>query len=580
MRVSIKFSELVQLMSPVNYISAFKTFMSMLKTNQEFVGRANLLEFPIASISKTIYNNFKILELKYASLQIRMLAELQKLFGCQFHGTSHIVRTLVDLQIFAQQEDMDNELQKLLPNLKSLLWTELNSSSFYVTLLSQCFEPSDAELRFVLELCLEIIDQLIRNANYSRAALPSDVSSNFCLLSIKFIAKHPKLIKTQSVLFGQFVLQISQLLHSDISVESFNFIERKLIRAMIHSDDYWMREISFKVFKQFLEIIKSVDLIANYFEMFQKLLNKFWNPSTNVSTLSQMYLIHIVRFIMRRHPMIVHSRVNDPQQAEILMQIAKPDCQRRFAEACEKLTTDPTADNYYQLMRQMTILRFCDMELERKTMMKLCDLIGLMKNCDWTVNAGLIIKIMQIIIATRNIQHKLVLLLKLNPALNIETTKPFDLKLTLLELLLSFIPHAELKQGLPSLLSRELNRLRKEPENCEITARMNRSFLTEFRLIPWDIIGCLDELYGENSIYSEEERLLEVLQQSRDLKSVHKCPPVEHAKNDFLVTSQHSTRLQMILSYSEMIEKHQLTEQDLQNIRGISSNFQRLSANP
>jgi hypothetical protein len=448
-------------LSPSNYVNSFKIFLTMLKTNQSLIKESpGILELPVASVSRSFIETFKRVNenfdenrQKFLIMQARILKEIQKMFENQFRGTCYIVEAIVDLQSYLRNSTLNPKLTDILNKLKSSLWSELSSSNFYSAFFTKLKGPSNIE--FSLDLCTEIFDKIKESEEFLTVAMSKDKTSNFCLLTAQFIAENPEIIQTNPMIFSQTIEKITQVF---CMARNIKFTEREIIKSIV-SDDFWIGEVSFEIFREYLKIVDSDQEIAEKFVFFQKLLKKLWNPSVSLSTRAQFRVAEIVLFIGNHHVAVAKQHIVDKNSLAVLMNYSKPDCQEKFRNSVELISGDPSVGNYYSLIASTKALGFGEAELSQETLEKLCVLIKMTENCDWAVNSNLVVNIMQTILGTRDKKQKQILLLRFNSALHSDETKPFEVKLKLLELLFSFIPSAKVQEGLRKLLVRELNKL-------------------------------------------------------------------------------------------------------------------------
>lgn len=188
----------------------------------------------------------------------------------------------------------------------------------------------------------------------------------------------------------------------------------------------------------------------------------------------------------------------------------------------KKSTNDSSSpDAYSQIVYKISqLLCSANVSAESFNFLERELLKAIMKSdSDWS--SGLIVRIMQVIIALSNSQHKLILLLKINPALSIKKTKPVEINLKLLELLFSFVQLSDLKQRLPVLLSRELRKL---CDSCPVITRMVRKFLLECDSIPWNILQSLVSKFSDrrgilnvSTIATQSKTLITKLRMHRNI---------------------------------------------------------------
>lgn len=573
------------MISQFHYCNFVKLFMQMLRTNIVLAASegGNILELPVIFMSRNFCWTIKLLHqtptatnLKLAKIQLTVLAELHKMFPNNFHGTATMVQTVVELRCC--EGELSHELTALTTKFKDILWNQRHKQSFYSDFFDDFNDPSNRKMVSMYELCIEVIDDVSGDGgDLMRIAMSTNENSNFCLLLIKSMSSNPHLNPT---MFNQIILKITQLICAkNLDEKNFQFIEKELVKRIL-SNDYWMSFVSFSVFSEFLSQPKPTGAYSHYFKFFQKLLLKMWNLSTNPTSMSQLYIISIVKQMLKIHPELARHNDIDQSLFFLLNESSAPNkLQTSFLKALRLTIDTPSAANYYATMISLKLMAMGGInDSSCEAVPKFSELITtVVNNCNWNLHRGLMISIMEVMISTTDSQNKIIFLLKLNPALSNVENKPFEVKLKLLDLLLSYIPMSKLKIGLPGILIREFNKLL-----CDDSLVVQRAVLRkiESNFYNPDVMELTNSLTFDcdSKIVLTEDEILKLIIQSKGFKSVHKCPVIKHVE-----ASQASSRpsiylqpLYKILKYSETIQPHQLNENDQKIIQKIITNFQAI----
>jgi hypothetical protein len=147
----------------------------------------------------------------------------------------------------------------------------------------------------------------------------------------------------------------------------------------------------------------------------------------------------------------------------------------------------------------------------------------------------------------------------------------------ILDLLFSCITFAQLKLGLPGLVARELNKLLNgSVDNKDlITAR---AVLKKFasNIADPQVLELTKSINFNSSIALDQSvvDMLKILTNSRHFKSIHKCEQINHTK-DVNSNLNHSRHLNMILRYSELIQRENLSDSDHDLIQQIVRNLNK-----
>lgn len=558
--------------------------MHLLRTNIVLVATegGNILELPVICMSRNFCWTIKLLHqnptathLKLAKIQLTILAELHKMFPNNFHGTATMVQTVVELRCC--EGEFSHELKALTTKFKDILWNHRHKTSFYSDFFEDFNDSSNGKMVSMYELCIEVVDDVLENGGaLMRTAMSTNENSNFCLLFIKSIASNPHLNPT---MFNQIILKITQLFcDKNLDEKNFQFIEKQLVKRIL-SHDFWLSFVSFSVLSEFLSQPKPTGTRAHYFKFFQKLLLKMWNPSTSPTSMSQLYIISIVKQMLKVHPELARLNDIDHSLVFLLNESSAPGAQMSFLKSLRLTIDTPSTANYYAMMISLKLMALGGInDSSCEAVSKFSELITtVVVDCNWDLHRGLMISIMDVMISTTDSQNKIIFLLKLNPALSNGEKKPFEVKLKLLDLLLSYVPMSKLRFGLPGVLIREFNKLL-----CDDSLVVQRAVLRkiESKFHDPDVMELTNSLTFDcdSKIVLTEDQTLKLIKQSKGFKSVHKCSVIQHAKA-FQSSSRPSIHLQTlhkILKYSKTIQPHQLNENDQEIIQKIITNFQAI----
>lgn len=559
----------------VNYLPLSKIFMNQLKTNLEIVTRAeSTIELAVGFICRHFYWTFKSLTtcfdrsyLKLANFQLRIFSELQKMFPDSFQGFSSMITTLTEVQCCANEEILSDELTELVTKLQELLLSLRHSPSFYRDFFKPFTNASELKLNFCFDLCLATLELIADNGISLSTALPTEEDSNFALKIIQTMSECPQMIHQNPALYDQLTCGIKKLLLAEnLGAANFQFLECAIIKKML-SNDFWPSFICFQVLQDFMG---QLDDVADYLNFFVKLLRKIWNPSTSIATLPQLYVSRVVMFIVALHPHLLQQNDVDAGIISILTKELKHEASKSFEEAFEALVDAPSAGNYYETLLSMKTIGEAN-----KSIKTFCEAVKIIETCDWRLHSSLVVTIMDVIASTDDARCKMLLMLKLNPALSSSRSKPLEVKLKLIDLLFSFLPFMDLKFGLTGLMAREFNKLLNDPDNDLI---VKRAVLKEFEKNLHN--EHLQELMKsinfdcDVQMMTEDEKL-EILERSKHFKRQHECLSVVKMETSEAPTTDHSQRLQRILKYSEWLHTQQLTDTDRSMIRQISLNFEK-----
>lgn len=556
--------------------------MHFLKLNSELVICSDkVLEILVACVSRNfcwtisdLHRNFTPAHFKLANIQLKVLAEIQKMFPDNVHGTAAMVSTLVKLKCF--EGELNQELKTVTGMFKDLLWSHRLSPIFYSDFFNDVASPSDQQLVFLYRLCMEVICEISGNGVLLNTALTTHEDSNFCLLLIKSLSVNPQLLFLTPKLFDQIIIKIAQLLSAEnLGVKNFQFIEKELVKRIIQQD-FWASCVSFKIFTEFLEQLKSTEALEKYLNFFQKLLLRMWNSSTNPTSMSQLHIIRLVKLLLKLQPELSRSNSVDPRIA-LLSETSSPESRTRFIKTFQSTGNEPTSENYYETINRLKWLALKginDSKSSSEVVAKFSELItATVTDCDWNLYSGLILSVMDVMISTTDSQNKVIFMLKFNPALSNGKTKPLEVKLKLLELLFSFIPFARESIGLHGILVRELNKLLGDTDLI-----VQRAVLRKFRsqLPNPDVSKLKSSLKFDCDAKVEltEDEQLTIILKSKELKIVHKCSNVQHAKFVAETSVGDLKHLQMILKYSKSIQSQQVNENDRNLLHQIIGNFQ------
>lgn len=562
------------------YTGFAKPLMHVLRSNSTFVATSeDLMRLPVAYICRDFFWTIKKLNSnidepykKVINIQLKILAEIFKILPDNSKGMGEMLVTIWELECYSQDENFNPYLAELILIFKNVWWQQRHSSFFFKNFFKQIEQPSDGQLNLLYQKAIEVVDDMKENQELLNIALPSQESSNYCWLLLQSMSENPQLIHVDPNLHDRLILKIVELLCAD---KNFRFIEKLLMKGIVGTD-FWMSSICFEVLLGFLAQYRS-EIIGKYFTNFVKLLKNLWKPSAGVSTIPQLYVMSIVKFIINRHPQLANQK-HELEVIKILLRKPNAEASRKFQQAFQSMIRSPTASNYYATVTSLQELAINGLDnTNQEAMADFGSLISMTAECDWNLHSTMIISILDAIASTADVGKKIVLMLKLNPVLTKNPTMPLQVKIKLLAMLCTYIPSAQSKYGLTLVLIRELNRLLTEDDDLI----MKRA-----------VVSKLGELIGDNvyqtAAYLQEITLslkfdddlevkmsaddeLKILKKSKGLKRAHDCIAIDHRVESEPSITQN---LQHILDFSKQIESHRLTNVDKEIIRVINSNFE------
>lgn len=563
------------------YCNFAKLFMHLLKTNDELINKSgNYLQLPVVCLSqnfcwiiKKLHQNFTAAHLKLANIQLKILVELQRMFPDNFHGISAMVETVINLKGF--EEEFAEQLSTLIGKFKELLWTQRHSPVFYSDFFKTTIHPSEKQMTVMYELSIEVIDDISGNGLLMSTALSVNEDLNFCLLLIKSLSENPQLIHINPKLYDQITMKLAKLLVArNLGSKNFQFIEKVLIKQIL-SSHFWISFASFNVFLSFLEKLQAKSLWSEYFQFFQKLLLRMWNPSTEPITMSQLYIISMLKVILVLHPELIRMNIINPGYNFVFNKAsASKDSEGRFLKALQLTHEKRSASTYYETVKSLKTLSVYGInDSSSESASKFAELIITAVDSNWNLHSGLILSIMDVMIATSDSQNKILFMLKLNPALNNGEIKSTDVKLKLLDLIFSYIPLAKLRIGLPKILIRELNKLLSD-DDLFVQRAVIRKF--KLHLSNPDVMELTTLINFDGKVEMTENETKNLILTSRGLKFVHECPKIQHASPS-IEPSTNVQPLQQILKYSKTIQPQDLNENDRKVLQQIITNFQKIA---
>lgn len=568
--------------STISYFNFLKVILHTFKNNIELIknSRAGIIGKVFAAICTDICSTFRRIQLnekevstKFVDIQLKVIEEMQKLFPDDINGVPYMVLAYVQLE----QDDNDtlcNHKNKY----KNLLLHQKESPKYFAIFFKVIAETELSRKQFenFCGLALDVMDRSFNNKMMLNS-LANQNETNFISQLIEIISTHPAIIHVNPKTFNIFVLIIVRILLSEkLEASNFRNLETALVRKMIATENYFRSFTCFNILVLFLKLLRSREAITQYFIFFQKLLKKIWNPSTEMSSLAQIFVREIFSTLMWLHRDKTR-RYEDADIVRSLMKSGELQEVKSFDGTLESLIVAPTVLKYYELMKSLHVLTSKINSGEKTATDTVCEVITLVNDCDWRLHSGLVINLMDVMIATRNPETKLMFLVKFNPSLSKERSKSLEVNLKLLDLLFSFMTILKEKIGLRKLLATELNKMLMNPDDVILTRAMLKKFSKHKS--HQEVLDLMQSTQFDHDIETDpsDEEILEILERSKGTKMKHKCYDISHAMPVKIVENNHAKSLQMILAFSQSLRTETICESDRRLVLEIIQNLGELA---
>lgn len=385
------------------YLPLAKICVTVIKNQDELLMTSpkEVLSIPVTSICHSFkwllrdmhenHQKSSVLRANIAKLQINIISQMQKKYKENFAGTEHIVAVVVDLQML-EKENLREELANMIAKFKNILWELIFYPMLYLTFFQEFQdETEDEELLSLLKLSLEVIDRISKTGNCLKLAL----EKKFVDALIQTLAKNPQVMELRPDLHDQIISSIAKIFNCRIFTlqEPLNSLIKAIVEKMITSDEFWISLISFQVVNRYLSLLDT-KAIEEYFKFFQKVLQKIWNPSTDVFHLPQLLVLMILQSIVRKHKSVVPRVVIDQNFFNL---VTNSGTDQQFSSAFNAFNQNPSKSKYHALLTSLKILSENPDQIQQEETKKLYDLIVMSVKSDWTIHHEMIIAILNVI---------------------------------------------------------------------------------------------------------------------------------------------------------------------------------------
>lgn len=453
---------------------------------------------------------------------IKIIIELQKSFRTELRGNPHITQ-LTSIESLKA----DTELKKIIAGMSTTALTTAvvpRETSFDKNI----FNGNDVSL----EKCVNLIRQVLSQPSSVNAAMSSDAKSNLCCQTLMALSKEYLIIETNPEAYNQVLDLVYDLIASKyLDNKAFKYIEAFLMTAIL-SKNYWLGVGCLVVFIRYLQNLKDPELINHYFILLQK-LQSFTTPS-----LKQQRISFIFSLFCKTHK----CKIQEALKSNL-----------NFTKTFDLIKAEPCEQNYIKLIESLKNVN----DMDNKEMKSFCDLIEMLEECDWCDYNLLILQVLDTIKNFVKIEKKMILILKMQRSF--DKKLPFKVKVKILEIHSSCLPHLTRYKGLANLVENSLEKI------------LNENYMLRRSWFNLTKEAC-PEKYKIDENVTVPENIIKTLSTSttttEGAKLTRKRPLGEESSQE--------QNLKKILIYSKWLSKQKTTKEDRQIISEIKDALDKI----
>lgn len=460
---------------------------------------------------------------------VKAIGGLQKFFLDKLVGCIHIIKLITSIDNLESHHDV----QQIIEETTNM---NINATSF----INRFFMNEKNEEFY--KLCIALAQKINTDNNIN-----VDLEI-FCCYMIEACSKNSTLIEKNPKLYSDMTNSIIKL----ILYNELKDIDNFLVKGILNKD-ILHGAFCFDIITQvFLNITDRVSIIV-YFKFFQKLMLKIWSPLSTISTMQQVRIAEILNLLYELYGEELKDVIDD----KIKTLLGSPSAEKDddFVYKIQLLKTEPSLENYEKLFNSLRAAEIDKFTQEK--MKSFLDLIELLESCDSTEFTPLIIEILKRIKSCKQIDKKMIILLRLETSIN--KSMPTEAREILLEIIFSCMPDIDKFKGFSTLIEASLDKL------------LNKSYA--LRRVWYNLIDESGENLNDKFMINDESLTYP--------KNFHIIQPklkvdkrnLKHEKTDDPTKSKY---LRTILSYSDKLKiksTEKLSEKDRKVIEHIIINF-------
>lgn len=439
---------------------------------------------------------------------IRIISELQKSFRNELIGNP-------DISQLTSMESL-----KAVQEIKDFITDWSTTVKGGDTSCMNIFNDKDISL----EECVNLLQEVISKPTSINAAMSSNEKSNVCCQTLMALSKEFMIIGKNPEAYNRILSLVYDIITSKyLSNDNFKFVETYLMEAIL-SKNYWLGVASLVVFSRYLQHITSKELINHYFQLLKNLRHHSLPPG-----LQQQRISFIFKLFCKTHQKKFSEMIAPDLNFKETFQLIK-------AEACE--------ENYQKLIESLK-------NIDEQDTRDFCDLIEMLEECNWYEFTPLVIQVLQSIKSFKEIDKKMICLLKIQRSFDKEM--PFRVKVKILEILSTCLPHMDEFKGLSDLVESSLEKLLNE--NCIL--RRSWYNLTKGNSLQRG-------KYEIDESVTIPENIIDILNISKSMR-----------KRPLISESNQKQNLKKVLLYSKWLSTQNISKEDRQIICEITRNFEK-----